>query len=1516
MSGLPPNLDGLPPQRGGAQLNEEDLRRVTYFTFMPHQSRLVRRMAERCRQQHGMLLIHSMGSGKTISSLGVWLNFPRPDGSGMEVKNRLVIITPPGLDSAFREDMGGMGFDEDKIASMVRHQRLVFVDYADIEHGMVTDKGERMSMTDTMEFLVPLLKDSFIIADEAHNFVAILKKWARQEKQRLYTKLLDAFNGANKVILLSGTPLQREWNDLTILASLAAGYQDQNADRKLPVYPTYQSQINITYPVDWSLGLWIRQKFLEDPTVVATIASTTGIAMGLFALPTALVGATLMGGIGMVYSATKGQSGFFGGLARMALGAVTGVTSSFTGDVPQFSIDKMADDIAKHVSYFNYTDLDFHLTENFPLKQLEPVPVRYSPFQLDMYLKQSRLEDVLDDMELQFTGRLQEGQDAFKLGESVKVATNNMDHYRRMRVIGNLSEDNYYYTTIRAPTADGFGNRLYYIFPRYKDTPVTVEDFSRGFSSDGVVRSNTAINDAMEELMNRRKDIIKEQLELSEDDESRAFALQKEADALSKELAEKFHPALVQALSSYATTYIAHKQSQYHELIPGHTENLITKTTAGLKIEVLQKQRQSILETLPKKNKEEATAEQRKTLEELEKHIEEIGSNVGESVNLFRLHNMDSVVGKRAARMTFATNKFITALQTLCQERTKYHYLPIFYSNFDEYGFRAFSAFLTQRGYYHILIDPFDDPGVRKSLITLGNLPYRRYRKVQRSLMDYEPMDYEDEDPDVVARLNLDRNRYRANENDIAPLCVLLHPLIVEGLSFNLSPSIVVNESVDGYGRAEQLYARILRAIRGHGTYDSRKLVQKAINDVMAEQKKKNPDAFTLFSKTVKDRNPNINVEKLRQLYEDRKVKMRYREDLANQLVAEHVDPVIRDYILGLWGRYSGLHLEELARRMVKAARKDMSKPPKTTAECVAEGFYGETEIPDDFPRMIVRENVVYKTVPQSELATDTNRYSIELLDKSEGFVLADDYCSDVKAGGLCRSPVYVELDDDYTLKRCKKKVFLLQATFGKWTLFTKEQLQALGEWTNLEPLKDATDLSFAVGLPPVIDITARFVASSASGLVGQIASTKGAAITASAASAALKGLGGVIEAIAPYGAVSASMTPRVSGESEEQELSRSALENARNVLSRIEVETSGKRIAQASKIANQLTPGIQTSVAGVTPGRGLTSEAITSPAQVDFLRYFMDKTYPGGFLNIADPTRTNEFSSTETPDEVVEKYNRVNMFDWKMLADSLKKKFASEDAIFCDAQCVGQCMWKGPSEETEECYPWLQQKINEGQQDMFMGEPGTCHKQERLSTLRNSSGVPERAKALYGLIERSTQAQAKWRKHRDQLAGIKQTMKDANEEEQNRLAMEADVGAFGGVHYNEEMPNPDIAIASQNARKALNEFYKQQLGPLDEDELDKVVAQHLADAPEHRSLISRGASSLGGWFYKTLWGIQPDTPELDEKEKKELEELEERTAILKDEATNVETLSDAFDGIMYLRDKENFKRAGILPMY
>ena len=120
-------------------------------------------------------------------------------------------------------------------------------------------------------------------------------------------------------------------------------------------------------------------------------------------------------------------------------------------------------------------------------------------------------------------------------------------------------------------------------------------------------------------------------------------------------------------------------------------------------------------------------------------------------------------------------------------------FLPVVYSSFES-GFAAFGAYLTAHGLPYVCIREVDSPEERGALLT-------------EAIKEYA----------CITNVRAARS---------APVCVLLHPSITEGLSFTNSPAIIVLETINGFGTQEQVYARILRRYRNPFSSDDERPVK------------------------------------------------------------------------------------------------------------------------------------------------------------------------------------------------------------------------------------------------------------------------------------------------------------------------------------------------------------------------------------------------------------------------------------------------------------------------------------------------------------------------------------------------------------------------------------------------------------------------------------------------------------------------------------------------------------------
>lgn len=146
----------------------------------PHQVHAIEKLVKERPKQHGMVLYHYMGSGKTITSLSYAMNFP---------DKRVVVMCPKGLEHVWETE-------RTKINSS--HINVITFDALD---------------NIPWKRLKKQVENCIFIVDEAHNLLPKL----HMSKQ--LSRAFDIFRGTFRVLLLSGTPIWTQITDITTMVN-------------------------------------------------------------------------------------------------------------------------------------------------------------------------------------------------------------------------------------------------------------------------------------------------------------------------------------------------------------------------------------------------------------------------------------------------------------------------------------------------------------------------------------------------------------------------------------------------------------------------------------------------------------------------------------------------------------------------------------------------------------------------------------------------------------------------------------------------------------------------------------------------------------------------------------------------------------------------------------------------------------------------------------------------------------------------------------------------------------------------------------------------------------------------------------------------------------------------------------------------------------------------------------------------------------------------------------------------
>ena len=151
-------------------------------TLLPHQYKALERIVARCHKQNGILLFHEMGTGKTLTSLSILLNFKH---------EHCVVFCPEQLKYVWKNEMK--------------------------KYDLPLHHVEIRGFDDLFTFD---FRNKVIIIDEAHNVSFMLKNMHKHEES---LRIIFNMKKAKKMILLSGTPIYSDITDLGILVNIASG---------------------------------------------------------------------------------------------------------------------------------------------------------------------------------------------------------------------------------------------------------------------------------------------------------------------------------------------------------------------------------------------------------------------------------------------------------------------------------------------------------------------------------------------------------------------------------------------------------------------------------------------------------------------------------------------------------------------------------------------------------------------------------------------------------------------------------------------------------------------------------------------------------------------------------------------------------------------------------------------------------------------------------------------------------------------------------------------------------------------------------------------------------------------------------------------------------------------------------------------------------------------------------------------------------------------------------------------
>lgn len=191
--------------------------------LLEHQLKTVRYLVSRCRNQHGLLLFHSLGSGKTNLALFLKKNFPL---------SNLVLILPYGLDKQWINAARILDVKIDLILTYNSLSPELLAKHANTIKNSILVVDEAHHLIDMIKNISEgsNIEDSDEDSDEEETFDKVKGKYKKKKKAKMTKEsknallsVLDIFKSAKKVLLLTGTPIKNDLGDIRWLINIAAG---------------------------------------------------------------------------------------------------------------------------------------------------------------------------------------------------------------------------------------------------------------------------------------------------------------------------------------------------------------------------------------------------------------------------------------------------------------------------------------------------------------------------------------------------------------------------------------------------------------------------------------------------------------------------------------------------------------------------------------------------------------------------------------------------------------------------------------------------------------------------------------------------------------------------------------------------------------------------------------------------------------------------------------------------------------------------------------------------------------------------------------------------------------------------------------------------------------------------------------------------------------------------------------------------------------------------------------------
>lgn len=184
--------------------------------LLEHQRKTLEYIIARCRKQHGLIVNHYMGTGKTKTGAVFLKNYPN---------HKYLIILPKGLENIWIKELNILGIDLSKVLFKTFDEIARFRKYINFnEYVCIIDEAHNLYKIIEGLGSFNLDMDDLLLDDESIKGSIKDEPFVNKSREELLIEFIDTLYSTHKILLLTGTLTKSgQISDIRWLINIAAG---------------------------------------------------------------------------------------------------------------------------------------------------------------------------------------------------------------------------------------------------------------------------------------------------------------------------------------------------------------------------------------------------------------------------------------------------------------------------------------------------------------------------------------------------------------------------------------------------------------------------------------------------------------------------------------------------------------------------------------------------------------------------------------------------------------------------------------------------------------------------------------------------------------------------------------------------------------------------------------------------------------------------------------------------------------------------------------------------------------------------------------------------------------------------------------------------------------------------------------------------------------------------------------------------------------------------------------------